>query len=140
MNPFKSIKNLFKANNAGNESTQQSFSKDFLQSLNKDLGAFVYVDDGFEHQLNGRVEKLTWHEIEKIYAYKTAAFGAEETCLDIEYRGAKITVAESTPGWTRFFQKIRQVYPSIPENFDWESMGAAYAATPMVIYEKGKPG
>ena len=76
MNPFKSIINLFKANNAGNESTQQSFSKDVFQSLNEDLGTFVYVDDGFEHQLNGRVEKLTWHEIEKIYAYKTTAFGA----------------------------------------------------------------
>jgi len=104
-----------------------------LEDRLKDPGGFIYHEDGFEYLLKDGQRKIKWEDIDRLIAYKT---DLNEICLDIVWGEWQTTITEQTPGWHQFIEKIKTVFPGMPNNWDTEMIQPPFAENRTILYQR----
>lgn len=134
------LKNIWKLFSADDKTTKLSqISDESKKSFDikfNDLGKFSYEDDGFIFQFKSEQQKIKWVDIERLIAYKRDLMTTDEICLDIVFDNWQTTINENTPGWYQFVERTKLIFPSIPENWDSETVHPAFATNLTVLFQR----
>lgn len=109
-----------------------------LKQRQEEQGGFRYEEDGFCYPFKDGVEKISWTVIERIVAYKADRLTTDEICLDIFWKDWKWTITEDTPGWYTFVAKLKEVFPTIPDDWDNQIIQPPFASNCVVLYDCGQ--
>ena len=90
---------------------------DFLM-LYEQFGVFSYEEDGFVVQLLQGAKKYLYSRIEAIVAYKIDMVSYDEMRLELVFDECVLRISEDAPGWYQFVRKMKEVFPSIPKDWD----------------------
>jgi hypothetical protein len=104
----------------------------------KDLGLFTYTDTGFTFTSGKFTKTLNWSDITQINVYKSDLYTTDRIDMEIVYGGWGLTIHEELPGWYQFVIKTKEVFPSIPKDWDWEIVQPPFASNFRTIYSKSK--
>jgi hypothetical protein len=74
--------------------------------------------------------------VDRIVAYKLDLFAVDEICVELHIGDRAVRFTESTPGWYQFLERLRKVFPSIPDGWDWDVARPAFATNYTVLYER----
>ena len=108
--------------------------KSFEEKYN-DLGAFEYHDDGFTIAFDGFVKTLKWNEITEMNAYKADMFTTDRIEVEIVYGDKAFSISEDLPGWYQFVEKIKNIFDTIPKDWDTKIVQPAFATNWTNIYK-----
>lgn len=137
MTTLKKIFNLFlKTNKTINISQLSDESKEIFDKKNNAFGDFNYEDDGFIIQFKSKQQKIKWDEIERLIAYKKDLLTVDVVCLKIFYNNCQTTITEEIPGWHQFVEKLRFVFPNIPDNWYSEIVQPAFVTNLTILYQR----
>jgi hypothetical protein len=109
------------------------------------LGVFSYQDNGFTiHRPNGSAEaggsggskQYFYAEIEAIFAYKVDLVTYDEIRIEIVLGDSVLRITEDTPGWCQFLLTLKDFFPSIPQDWDFEIPFPPFAMNFMVLYKR----
>jgi hypothetical protein len=101
-----------------------------------DPGNFTYEEDGFVFQSKTGPVKIKWASVTCLTAYKADMITYDEICMDIIYEDRQLTISEETPGWYQYVEKINQVFPGIPKDWDSTISHPPFATNLTVLYQK----
>jgi hypothetical protein len=103
-----------------------------------DLGAFKYTDNGFVVTFDGFSKTLNWADITEINVYKKDLITIDEIRMQIVYGDKQIEISEELPGWFQFTIKTKDIFQTIPKEWDIEIINPAFATNFRTIYSKAK--
>lgn len=104
------------------------------------LGIFSYEVDGFTIVMGHGVRKYLYDEIEAIIAYKADMETYDEMRLEVIFHECALRICEDAPGWHQFVCRTKEIFPSIPKQWDLEMPFPAYEMNLMVLYKKPGAG
>src|SRR5688572_3807317 len=125
MQSFKKLmRNIFfpKPNLHTNWITGKSCEEKF-----NEFGVFQYYEDGFSIQYDDFYKMLLWNGITEINVYKADLMTFDRIEMEIVYGEKVLIISEDLSGWYQFVLKTKVVFPSIPENWDWEIVHPPFA-------------
>jgi hypothetical protein len=99
------------------------------------LGIFSYEEDGFTIQMEHGARKYFYNDIEAIIAYKVDLVTYDEMRLEVIFHECALRISEDAPGWFQFVSKMKDIFPSIPKEWDLEMPFPAYDMNLMVLYK-----
>ncbi|HEX3934477.1 MAG TPA: hypothetical protein VHW43_07335 [Puia sp.] len=79
--------------------------------MQEDNGPFVYDEDGFTYQVDGRIETVKWAEISRIEAVKLDRPEYDVICLRLYWERGEFSISEDEPGWYQFVSRLQAVLP-----------------------------
>jgi hypothetical protein len=124
---FKKEKSLLPSNLGSNKSFEEKYNE---------LGIFEYYENGFRI-VSGNLDKtLNWNDITELEVYKSDLFTIDRIDMDIIYGEKYITVTEDQPGWYQFLLKLKEAFPSIPENWEGKIIQPPFVSNRQIIYRK----
>ena len=97
-------------------------------------GIFDYLDNGFivkSMNLN-----IPWSDIDSIFAYKKDLLTTDSICLNIVYYNDSLTICEETDGWYQFILRLKNVFNTIPENWELEIARPAFEKKLTLLYDR----
>jgi len=106
------------------------------EELMNDLGVFKYNIDGFSINYGILFKTLKWEEITAINVYKTDALVVDCITMEIVYGEKCFSIDEEIPGWYQFVIKTKEIFPSIPRNWNIDIIQPPFARNFKVIYSK----
>lgn len=106
------------------------------QQLQGEVGSFDYDEEGFSYPFETGTSVVRWKEVDRIAGYKLDLFTADELCIELHVGDRAIRFSESTPGWYQLLERLKKVFPAIPEGWDWDVTRQASAANYTVLYER----
>jgi len=109
-----------------------------LKQLQEEQGEFQYEEDGFSYSFKEGVEKISWAAIERIVAYKADQLTTDEICLDVFWKDWRWTITEDTPGWYIFVEKLKEIFPTIPDDWDSQIIQPPFTSNYVVLYDRGQ--
>jgi hypothetical protein len=133
LNLLSTILHIFKTNKQPVEDEPHEIR--FKRKYN-DLGIFQYDENSFTVQLEDKQEQVNWTEVERLRAYKADLITIDLLCMEIWYRNRRITITEDTPGWYQFVLKTKNIFTSIPEDWDINIIQPAFVPNLTVLYER----
>lgn len=101
--------------------------------------ALRFTDDGFEVVLAGdRVATVCWREVSRITTYKLDLLTTDAICLLFDLGpGAKpVQVAEEWSGFQDLFARLKEEFPTIPEDWYATVMQPAFERNETVLFER----
>lgn len=107
-----------------------------FEKIFKDLGAYKYEMDGFTFTYNKTVKKINWEDITQINVFKTDRFTEDRIEMEIIYGADILTTTEDIPGWFQFVIKLKEVFPTIPKDWDINIIKPPFAENYTTIYRK----
>ncbi|WNM20379.1 hypothetical protein [Flavobacterium capsici] len=116
-----------------NYNTRKSFDE-----IYEDLGAFYYTDDGFTISHDGFERKVMWNDITMINAYKKDLLAIDRIEMEIVCGDQYFVVTEDLPGWFQFVIKLKEVFETIPKDWDLNIIHPAFERNFTTIYTKLK--
>jgi hypothetical protein len=105
-------------------------------ALYEELGVFSYEQDGFVVRADAPAKKYFYTDIEAIVAYKVDRSSYDEVRLEIIFCDCALRILEDTPGWYRFIATIKEIFSSIPRNWEVEMLFPSFAMNLMVLYKR----
>lgn len=109
-----------------------------FQEKENDLGIFTYSEAGFTITDRNFTKTLAWSDITEINVFKTDLLTTDRIDMEIVYGDRALTIHEELPGWYQFVLKTKEIFPSIPKDWDWEIVQPPFAANYRTIYSKSK--
>ena len=97
---------------------KEAKSQKSFEEIYNDLGIFKYSENGFEIKLKDSIETIKWAEIDEINAFKKDVYAYDLVAMEIVCGRNSFSVNEETPGWFQLVIKLKEIFESIPE--DWE--------------------
>jgi len=114
---------------------QKEIQKKAFELRYQDLGVFEYEKDGFNFTGGDQPLFSRWSDIEAIFVYKRDLFTFDELNMEIflinDYR---IRITEETNGWYQFILKLKQVFPTIDQEFEGKLMFPPFETNLSLIY------
>jgi hypothetical protein len=102
-----------------------------------DLGFFHYTENGFTYSNEDFKKTLKWDDIDELNAYVFRPGGPfEEIALEVVYNGRQFTITEAIPGWHQFVSRTKDVFSTIPKDWDWEIWEPSSQTNYRNIYQK----
>jgi hypothetical protein len=106
-----------------------------FDEIYNDIGPFEYDQDGFT-LLQGEFRKrILWREIRKINVFKTDLMTTDRVDMEIITDDVLI-LNEEMAGWYRFVEKTKEIFPSIPKDWDLTIIHPAFATNYRNIYNR----
>lgn len=102
----------------------------------QDLGAFQYDAAGFTITYEDFRKHLRWDEITQINVYKVDKLTVDEISMDIVYGDVYFSLNEELPGWYQFVLKTKEIFPTIPKDWDTAIIQPPFATNFRTIYER----
>ena len=112
-------------------------TSDFL-NLYEQLGVFSYQEDGFTIELGEGPRRYLYRQIEAIIAFKVNRSDYDEIRLEIFFDDYALRVSENVPGWYRFVQQTKDVFSSIPKDWDLQMPSTSPAMDLVVLYKRSE--
>lgn len=103
-----------------------------------DLGAFEYDESGFTIQYKDFTKRLAWADITQLNVYKVDQLTIDRIDMQIVYGDKAFTISEELPGWYQFVLKTKEIFPTIPKDWDITIIQPAFAKNFTTIYDKTK--
>ena len=75
-------------------------------------------------------------EIDVIVAFKVKGRTGDELRVEVIFDDCAIRISQDAPGWHQFVVKTREVFPTIPDQWDLEMLIPSFAIDLMVLYKK----
>ena len=100
------------------------------------MGVFQYDADGFTITYEGFTTQVRWDNITQLNVYKLDKLTVDEMWMDIVHGDRCFSVNEELPGWYQFVIKTKEVFPSIPKDWDITIIHPAFATNFRTIYER----
>ena len=104
------------------------------------LGVFSYEEDGFSIQLAAGAKKYFYSQIEAIIAYKVDRGSYDEMRLEVIFDDCALRISEEAPGWHQFVIKTKEIFSSIPANWDLELPFPSFDMNLTVLYKRPSGG
>jgi len=102
-----------------------------------DLGIFNYNEAGFSMTFEQTYNEYNWDDIKTIYGYRVDLVTYDEICLDLFTNdNKKFTIAESTPGWFQFTNRLDDNISSIKPDWYREIANSVFEINMTLIYDK----
>jgi hypothetical protein len=111
-----------------------------FQHKYEDLGIFTYNDDGFIVEIEKKGEtKIKWNDIREMIAYKEDHYTTDEICLEIIAKNdLMFKIQEGTPGWFQFLIKTKEIFKTIPKDWEIDIAVPAFEKNLTTIYNSMK--
>ena len=100
-----------------------------------DLGVFVYDSEGFTMTYKDFTKRLNWTDISQINVYKVDQYTVDRIDMEIVYSDEALTINEELPGWYQFVLKTKEVFPTIPKDWDSEIVQPPFVTNYTTIYD-----
>ena len=97
-------------------------------------GIFEYLDNSFV--VKSMSLNIPWSDIDSIIAYKKDLLTTDSICIDIVYYNDSLTICEETDGWSQFLLRIKNVFNTIPENWELEISRPAFEKKLTLLYDR----
>jgi hypothetical protein len=117
--------------------TNSNSGKSFKE-IESDLGAFQYDEHGFTVKYENFTKRLEWADITQLNVYKVDQMTIERIDMEIVYGEKSFSISEELPGWYQFVLKAKEVFPTIPKDWDIFIIHPAFATNYRTIYDKSK--
>lgn len=101
-----------------------------------DLGVFQYDREGFTISYEDFTKRINWADITQLNAYKVDLFTTDRVDLEIVYGDKAFSISEELPGWYQFVIKTKEVFPTIPKDWDTEIIHPPFETNYTTIYER----
>lgn len=111
-------------------------AKKSFDEVYKELGAFEYNEHGFMFVYQNFEEEIAWDDITQLNVYKTDLMTTDRIDMEIVYGGKSFIINEEIPGWYQFIIKTKEIFPSIPKEWDVDIIWPAFATNYKTIYKK----
>ena len=131
------IKNLFSKASPKRHKTNSNSGKSF-DEVYQDPGAFQYDKDGFTITYEDFTKRINWDEITQLNVFKVDQLTIDRIDMEIVYGDKSFTISEELPGWFQFVLKTKEVFPTIPKDWDMTIIQPAFATNYKTIYDKEK--
>lgn len=102
----------------------------------QDLGVFQYDADGFTLTYEDSTIQLRWDNITQINVYKLDKLTVDEICMEIAHGDKSFSISEELLGWYQFVIKAKELFPTIPKDWDLTIINPAFATNFRTIYER----
>lgn len=135
MKLFQNILKLFSFKSKPKLEWNHISGKSF-EEQQSELGAFQYTDDGFIYSRGDFSKDLKWSEITEINVYQKDLITFDEIRMEIVYGENSIEISEEIPGWYQFVLRTKEIFNSIPKNWDLEIVQPPFAINYKKIYSK----
>ncbi len=126
------IKKLFPSSQPDLEWNHTS-GKNF-EGQKADLGAFQYTKEGFTYTRGDFTKTLKWSEITELNVYKKDLMTIDEVRMKIVYGEKYIEISEEVPGWYQFVSRTKEIFPTIPKQWDIEIIQRPFETNNKTIY------
>ena len=103
-----------------------------------DLGAFKYDESGFTIQYEDFTKRILWDDITQLNVYKVDQLTIDRIDMEIVYGDKAVEISEKLPGWYQFILKTKEIFPTIPKDWDIKIIHPAFATNYTTIYDKAK--
>lgn len=113
-----------------------SNSKKSFDEIYEDKGAFTYFENGFMMNYDSLKMDVQWNDIKQINVYKVDLMTIDEIRMEIICEDKSFLISEELPGWYQFVLKTKELFPSIPKDWDVKIIHPAFANNYSTIYEK----
>lgn len=114
---------------------QKEIQKPFEEVYN-DLGIFKYTNEGFIVELDNAPHTINWSEIDKIVAYKKDLVAYDLVVMEIVVGENALKINEETPGWFQMIIKQKEIFETIPQDWELNIVQPAFAKNYTVLYER----
>ncbi len=104
--------------------------------LYEQSGIFSYGKDAFAVLSPSGHKKYLYSAIEVIVAFKVKGRTGDELRVEVIFDDCAIRISQDAPGWHQFVVKTREVFPTIPDQWDLEMLIPSFAIDLMVLYKK----
>ena len=104
--------------------------------LYEQFGIFSYEEDGFVVQRADGTKKYLYSGIEAIIAYKVDRVIYDEIRLEVIFDECVLWISEDAPGWYQFVIKTKEIFASIPRDWDLRMPFPSFAMNLMVLYKR----
>ena len=117
--------------------TNSNSGKTFDEMYN-DLGAFEYDESGFTIHYENFTKRLAWTDVTQLNVYKVDRFTIDRIDMEIVYGDKAFTISEELPGWYQFVVRTKEIFPTIPKDWEYKITQPAFATNYTTIYDKSK--
>lgn len=112
--------------------------KKSFDEIYADLGLFEYFEEGFQFTNEDFPKFIKWSEIDQINTYKKDLYAYDLVFMEIVYSEKALTINEETPGWFQLVLKLKNVFETIPKDWDINITQPAFETNYTNIYNKTK--
>lgn len=109
-----------------------------FQEISGDFGSFRYHENGFTIRFEDFSKTLCWEHITQLNVYKADKLTIDRIEMEIVYGDNFFIISEDLPGWYQFVLKTKEVFPTIPEDWDQEIIQPPFATNYRTIYNRGQ--
>lgn len=85
---------------------------------------------------NNFTKEIAWNEINQLNAFKKDFFTTERVELEIVYFDKSITINEEVDGWGLFVAKAKELFPTMPQDWDTTIIHPPFETNFRTIYLK----
>lgn len=111
-------------------------TKEEFEKIYNDPGCFKYTDDGFSIVYETFSKSLQWSDITELIAFKSDLMTTDRIDMHIAYGDKYFTISEDLPGWYQFINKIDEIFPSIPKNWEADVLKPPFAENKTILYQR----
>lgn len=129
------IKRIFSKLTPNRHPTNLNSGKTFAEKYNEP-GVFQYDEKGFIIQYEDFTKRIDWSDIIQLNVYKKDLVTIDRIDMEIVYGDKYFTISEDLPGWYQFVLRTKEIFPSIPKDWDIQIIQPPFAANYTTIYEK----
>ena len=129
------FKKIFAARIPKRHKTNSNSGKSFDQ-IYQDFGVFKYDKDGFTITYEDLTKRINWTEITQLNVFKVDQLTIDRIDMEIVYGDKCITISEELPGWYQFVLKTKEIFPTIPKDWDIKIIQPAFASNYKTIYNR----
>jgi len=115
--------------------TNSNSGKTF-EEIENDLGVFRYDELGFSIAYEDFTKRLEWADITQLNVYKVDQMTIDRIDMEIVYGDKSFSISEELPGWYQFVLKTKEVFPTIPIDWELAIIHPAFATNYRTIYDK----
>lgn len=117
--------------------TNSNSGKTF-EEIENDLGAFQYDELGFTITYEDFTKRLEWTDITQLNVYKVDQMTIDRIDMEIVYGDKTFSISEEFPGWYQFVLRTKEMFPTIPKDWDDSVVQPPFAINYRTIYNKPK--
>ena len=129
------LKNIFSKGVSKTQKINSNSGKTFGEMYD-DLGVFHYDEEGFTIVDEDFKKRLNWIEITQLNVFKVDLFTTDRIDMEIVYGDRCFTISEELPGWYQFVLKTKEIFSTIPKDWDLSIVQPPFAANYTTIYNK----
>ena len=101
-----------------------------------DSGVFQYDQEGFSISYEDFIKRINWADITQLNAYKVDLFTTDRVDLEIVYGDKAFSINEELPGWYQFVIKTKEIFPTIPKDWDTKIIHPPFETNYTTIYKR----